>query len=132
MKKYVLKNYQLNFFGPLGTQSAVLTGNPKRVSLTTHQQTYHAQNPEKLLHDQLGLNLPVSQFYYWLRGLPAPQSRYTTNLDAYNHIMQLRQSGWRVVYQHFTNIGKIDLPDRIQLSNCQWQVRIKLTHWDIK
>lgn len=125
-------NYQLNFFGPLGTQSAVLTSDPKRVSLTTHQKTYHAQNPEKLLHNQLGLNLPVSQFYYWLRGLPAPQSRYTTNLDAYNRIMQLRQSGWRVVYQHFTNIGKIDLPDRIQLSNCQWQVRIKLTQWDIK
>ncbi|HEY2566203.1 MAG TPA: lipoprotein insertase outer membrane protein LolB [Candidatus Aquirickettsiella sp.] len=125
-------NYQLNFFGPLGTQSAVLTSNPKQVSLTTHQQTYHAQNPEKLLRDQLGLNLPVSQFYYWLRGLPAPQSRYTINLDAYNHIMQLRQSGWRVVYQHFTNIGKIDMPDRIQLSNCQWQVRIRLTHWDIK
>lgn len=125
-------NYQLNFFGPLGTQSAVLTGNSERVSLTTHQHTYHAQNPEKLLHDQLGLNLPVSQFYYWLRGLPAPQSRYTSNLDAYNHIMQLRQSGWRVVYQHFTNIGKVDLPDRIELSNCQWQIRIKLTDWDIK
>ena len=108
-------NYQLNFFGPLGSQGAVLTGSPKQVSLTTHQQTYHAQSPEQLLHDQLGLNLPVSQFYYWLRGLPAPQSRYTTNLDAYNRLMQLRQSGWRVVYRHFTNIGKIDLPDRIDL-----------------
>ena len=124
-------NYQLSFFGPLGSQGAVFIGSPKQISLTTHQQTYHAQSPEQLLHDQLGINLPVSQFYYWLRGLPAPQSRYNTNLDAYNRIMQLRQSGWRVVYRHFTNIGKIDLPDRIDLSNCQWQVRIILSHWDI-
>jgi outer membrane lipoprotein LolB len=118
--------YQLSFFGPLGTQSTVLTGNPSQVCLTTHQQTYTAQNPERLLQDQLGLNLPVSQLYYWLRGLPAPQSRYTTNLDAFNRIMQLRQSGWRVIYKHFTN-----LPDRIEMSNCQWQVRIVINHWDI-
>lgn len=124
--------YQLNFFGPLGTQSAVLKGTPSQVSLMTHQHTYYAQSPERLLFDQLGLNLPVSQFYYWLRGLPAPQSRYTFNLDAYNHVMQLRQSGWRVVYPHFINIDKIDLPDRIELSNNQWQVRILLNHWDIK
>jgi outer membrane lipoprotein LolB len=129
--KQIYSHYQLNFFGPLGLESAVLNGNPKQVSLTTHQQTYHAQSPERLLYDQLGLNLPVSQFYYWLRGLPAPQSRYTFNLDAYNRIMQLRQSGWRVVYTHFTNIGKIDLPDRIDLSNNRWQVRIVLNHWDI-
>lgn len=128
----IYSHYQLSFFGPLGSQGAVLNGNPNQVSLTTHQQTYHAQSPERLLYDQLGLNLPVSHFYYWLRGLPAPQSRYTFNLDAYNRIMQLRQSGWRVVYSHFTNIGKIDLPDRINLSNHQWQVRILLNHWDIK
>ena len=128
----IYPHYQLNLFGPLGTQSAVLTGNPYQISLTTQQKTYYAQTPEQLLHDQLGLNLPVSHFYYWLRGLPAPESRYTINLDAYNRIMQLRQSGWRIVYQHFTNIGKNDLPDRIKLSNCQWQVHIKLNHWDIK
>lgn len=125
-------SYQLSFFGPLGIQSAVLNGNPNHVTLITRQQTYHAQSPERLLYDQLGLNLPVSQFYYWLRGLPAPQSRFTFNLDAYNHIMQLRQSGWHVVYQHFTNVGKIDLPDRIRLSNDQWQVRIRLNHWEIQ
>lgn len=124
-------HYQLSFFGPLGSQSAVLTVSPKRVSLSTHQKTYHAQSPEQLLHDQLGLNLPLSYFYYWLRGLPAPQSRYTTHLDAYNRIMQLRQSGWRVVYTHFTNVGKVDLPDRIDLSNDQWRVRMVLNHWDI-
>lgn len=128
----IYPNYQLTFFGPLGTQGAVLTGNPYGVNLTTQQKTYHAHTPEQLLQNQLGLNLPVSHFYYWLRGLPAPESRYTSNLDAYNHIMQLRQSSWRVVYQHFTNIGTIDLPDRIELTNCQWKVRIKLTHWDIK
>jgi len=123
--------YQLIFFGPLGSQSAVLTGNPERVCLTTHRQTYTAQNPESLLADQLGLRLPISQLYYWLRGLPAPQSRYTTNLDAYNHLLKLRQSGWQVNYTHYSNSGVIDLPDRLEISNEKWQVRIAISHWDL-
>ncbi len=124
-------SYQLIFFGPLGSQSAVLAGSPERVCLTTHRQTYTAQSPESLLADKLGLRLPVSQLYYWLRGLPSPQSRYTTNLDAYNHLLKLRQSGWRVDYSHYTNNGVIDLPDRLEISNGQWQVRIAIAHWDL-
>ncbi len=123
--------YQLIFFGPLGSQSAVLTGNPERVCLTTHRQTYTAQNPEDLLAEQLDLRLPVSQLYYWLRGLPSPQSRYTTRLDAYNHLLKLRQSGWQVNYTHYTNNGAIDLPDRLEISNARWQVRIAISHWDL-
>ncbi len=123
--------YQLIFFGPLGSQSAVLAGNSERVCLTTHRQTYTAQNPESLLVDQLGLRLPVSQLYYWLRGLPAPQSRYTTNLDAYNHLLKLRQSGWCINYTHYTNKSTIDLPDRLEISNGEWQVRIVIHHWDL-
>lgn len=126
------RHYRLNFFGPLAAQSAVLIGNSQCVILKTYQHTYQAKNPEQLLQNQLGLNLPVSYFYYWLRGLPAPQSRYTVNLDAYNRVMQLRQSGWRVVYQHFTHLGKIDLPDRFDLFNNQWRIRIAINHWDIQ
>lgn len=122
--------YQLIFFGPLGTQSAVLVGNPERVCLTTNRHTYSAENPESLLAEQLGLRLPVSQLYYWLRGLPAPQSRYTSTLDAYNHLLKLRQSGWRVNYTHYTNSGVIDLPDRLEITNGQWQVRIAIADWD--
>lgn len=125
-------HYQLNFFGPIPTQSAVLIGNSQHVSLKTVQYTYQAKNPEQLLQHQLGLSLPASYFYYWLRGLPAPQFRYTMNLDAYNRVMQLRQSGWRIVYRHFTHFGDIDLPDQFDLFNGQWKIRVALNHWDIK
>lgn len=124
-------HYQLSFFGPLGTSSAVLSGNPNSVCLTTHQRTYTAKNPEQLLQNQLGLSLPVSQLYYWLRGLPAPQSRYTINLDAFNRLLKLRQSGWRISYHRYTNAGNRDVPDRIELSNCDWKIRISINHWYI-
>lgn len=123
-------NYQLRLFGPFGTQSILLLGNPKQVTLIAHNQTTCAQDAEHLLMQQAGLYLPVSQLYYWLRGLPAPQSRYTVNLDTYNRLLKLRQSGWRINYLHYTNSGTLDIPDHIELSNGQWQVRILITHWE--
>lgn len=124
-------NYQLRLFGPFGTQSILLSGNPQQVTLSAHNQTTTAQTAESLLTQQLGLYLPVSQLYYWLRGLPAPQSRYTINLDAYNRLLQLRQSHWRINYLHYTNVGRVDIPDRMVLSNAQWKVQIIITHWDL-
>jgi outer membrane lipoprotein LolB len=126
----VKTHYQLHLFGPLGTQSLLLYGHPDQVTLLTHHQTYKAQNAEQLLTQQLGLRLPVSQLYYWLRGLPAPQSRYTVTLDAYNRLLRLRQAGWRINYLHYTNSDKIDIPDRLLLTNLQWKVQILITHWD--
>jgi outer membrane lipoprotein LolB len=121
--------YQLRLFGPLGTSSILLLGNPQHVTLLTHNQTFTASNAEQLLAQQLNIHLPVSQLYYWLRGLPAPQTRYTMNLDAYNRLMQLRQSGWRISYLHYTNNGKLDIPDRLLLVNPQWKIQILITHW---
>ncbi len=124
-------NYDLRLFGPFGTQSILLSGNPQQVTLLAHNQTYTTQNAERLLSQQLGLHLPVSELYYWLRGLPAPQSRYTINLDAYNRLLKLRQSHWRINYLQYTNSRNIDIPDRIELSNGQWKVKILITHWDL-
>jgi outer membrane lipoprotein LolB len=123
-------NYQLHLFGPFGTQSVLLSGSPQRVTLIAHNQTTSAQNAERLLEQQLGLHLPVSQLYYWLRGLPAPQLRYTASLDAYNRLLKLRQSGWRIDYLQYTNSGKLDIPERIELSNAYWTVRIAITRWE--
>jgi len=124
------KNYQLRLFGPLGTHSVLLSGNLRQVTLFTHNQTTTAQNAEQLLAQQLGLHLPISQLHYWLRGLPAPQSRYAISLDAYNRSLTLRQSGWRINYTQYTNSGNVDIPERIELANRQWQVRVLITHWD--
>ena len=122
--------YQLRLFGPFGTQSILLTGTPTQVTLLAHNQTYTSANAEQLLAQQLGLHLPVLQLYYWLRGLPAPQSRYTMSLDAYNRLLKLRQSNWRINYLHYTNSGTVDVPDRLELFNAQWTVRIFITHWE--
>lgn len=124
-------NYELRLFGPFGSRGILLSGNPQQVTLFTRDKVFTADNAERLLSQQLGLHLPILPLYYWLRGLPAPQLRYTINLDAYNRLLKLRQSGWQIEYLHYSNVGKLDVPDQMILINPPWKIRLLITHWDI-
>jgi outer membrane lipoprotein LolB len=123
--------YTLALFGPLGVDRTELTGSPGQVTLTSGSRTITASSPEILLQQQTGWNLPVSDLYYWLRGLPAPKGHYARSFDMNNHIVHLRQDGWDIRYLRYLSINGVDLPDRLLLINSTFQVRIVITQWHI-
>jgi len=125
-------DYTIQIFGPLGINRIQLAGNSQQVTLQTASQTYNATSPELLIQQQLGWKLPVSNLYYWLRGLPAPNSRFTRSFDMNHHIVHLQQDGWDLKYLRYLSIKGIDLPDRILLSNSRWQIRIVVTDWQLQ
>jgi outer membrane lipoprotein LolB len=124
-------DYTIQLFGPLGIHRTQLAGNKQQVTLQTSDQTYSARNPEILLQQRTGWRLPVSNLYYWLRGLPAPNTRYIKTLDEQHHIVQLKQAGWDVQYLGYTPVKHLDLPERILLTNPQWQVRLVIHNWQL-
>lgn len=68
--------YDIRLSGPLGRGAARLTGREGAVSLeVAGQGRYQAESPEALLEEQLGWRLPVSHLLWWVRGLPAPDSK---------------------------------------------------------
>src|SRR5689334_13077573 len=63
------QNYHITLFGPLGSHSYELTGQPGKVELAaSNGQKFTANSPEQLLAQQAGWQLPVSNLYYWIRG----------------------------------------------------------------
>lgn len=124
-------NYTIQLFGPFGINRTQLIGNKQQVTLQTAKETSTARNPELLLQKRTGWRLPVSNLYYWLRGLPAPNARYTHVLDANNHLTQLNQAGWTVTYLRYSAVNNIDLPAQILLANPQWQVRLVIKQWQL-
>ena len=122
-------NYTLDIFGPLGVNRVQLSGNTTGVTLKTADHIYTADTPEQLLQQQLGWSLPVSNLYYWLRGLPSPGSRFGRSLDPNNHLVHLVQGGWDLLYLRYLSINGIDLPDRILIHNPQWQIRLLIRQW---
>lgn len=124
--------YTISFFGPLGVGGATLTGDAQDVTLTQNNgQTLKAKNPEALLQKALGWTLPVDALYYWIRGLSAPGSPKTTQLDTYNHLRILQQQGWTLHYLRYTGINGHDLPSLLTLQRDALFVKIVVSQWKI-
>lgn len=125
------QNYNLIMFGPLGINRVQLAGGPQGVTLQTGDQTYTAGDADQLLQQQLGWNIPVSNLYYWMRGLPATTSHARQYFDLNNHLVQLYQQGWHIIYLRYLAVNGIDMPNRILLTNAQLQAHIVITQWQL-
>ncbi len=122
--------YDIRLSGPLGRGAARLTGSPGKVSLeVANQGRYEAPTPEVLLEEQLGWNLPVSHLNWWVRGLPAPDSKSRLTLDAASRLANLDQDGWQVEYLSYAEQNGFWLPERIKLHGADLDVTLVIKEW---
>jgi outer membrane lipoprotein LolB len=124
-------NYQQTISGPLGMGAVRIIGSPTHVTFwKSPQQQYVATTPEVLMQEQLGWQLPVSDLYYWIRGLPVPGIADNKKLDAENHLVALQQQGWQINYLAYSDVNGIDLPTQIKLNNPMMNVKIVIRQWE--
>ncbi len=108
-------HYRLALYGPLGVGRTTLIGTDNGVTLQmSNGKVYSADSPEELMREQLGWSLPVSNLYYWVRGLPAPHTRHHQQFDAYHHVIEMQQQGWHIDYENYMQVGNFDLPAKIR------------------
>lgn len=122
--------YQIHVFGPLGVNSFELKGQPGYAELAMgNGKRLTASSPEEILKHETGWALPVSNMYYWIRGLSAPGSTGEQAFDRYHHLIQLKQSGWTIQYLNYTSVKNIDVPSKIFLYYPQLNVKIVISQW---
>ncbi len=122
--------YDIRLSGPLGRGAARLTGRPGKVSLeVANQGRFDAPDPETLLKDQLGWQLPVSHLVWWVRGLPAPDSKSSLTLDDDSRLSNLEQDGWRIEYLSYTEQNGYWLPERMKLHGQDLDVTLVIKDW---
>ena len=122
--------YDIRLSGPLGRGAARLTGRPGAVSLeVANQGRYEAPDPESLLEAQLGWKLPVSHLVWWVRGLPAPDSKSKLTLDGNSRLSNLEQDDWQIEYLSYTEQNGFWLPDRIKLHGKDLDVTLVVKDW---
>lgn len=119
--------------GPFNLGGVLIKGTPGQVTLIkSANEQYSASSPEALLQEQLNLRLPISNLYYWIRGIPVPGVAISQQqFDQANHLVSFRQSGWQINYLNFTTVNGIDLPSSMQLTSSQLQVKIVIKQWQI-
>ena len=122
--------FDIRLSGPLGRGATRLTGRPDAVALeVAGQGRFEAESPEALVESQLGWQLPVSNLLWWIRGLPAPDSRSRVELDGNGRLAHLQQDGWDVQYLNYSDENGFALPSRIKLAGRDLQITLVVKDW---
>jgi len=125
------ENYNMRFIAPLGQGTYELSGDVHKVSMLTADNRFlQANDPERLMLDNLGWNVPLNGLKYWIRGLPEPGTAPDNMiLDDKGRITDLQQSGWRISILRYAEIEGIDLPGKLFMQNDRFKLRLVIQDW---
>ena len=123
--------YDIRFSGPFGQGAMSLTGDAKRVVLSTSEGDIIGRNgPEQLMLDQLGWRVPISHLQFWVVGRPHPTDvSEKVEFDEYGRIKRLQQSDWRVDYRRYRHYQNLELPGKIFIENHRLSVKLVIDNW---
>nr|WP_081475710.1 lipoprotein insertase outer membrane protein LolB [Microbulbifer agarilyticus] len=111
-------NYRIHLSGPLGAGSTTITGAPNGVSLQKGSDpAVFASNPAQLTEQIMGWPLPVSEMFYWVRGLAAPGAVSGQRKNAEGLLQSLQQAGWQLNFSDYQVVGPYKLPSRIKAAS---------------
>jgi len=125
--------YDASVYGPFGSNRYELRGGDGSVQLhTADDRLLYADNAESLLRRNLGWGVPVAGFIYWIRGVPAPDSKpASVALDDHGRLTGLDQDGWQIRYEDYVRSGGLALPGRITLVRDDLHLKLVIHAWSV-
>lgn len=127
-------SYRIELSGSFGFGRTSIVGNDKLVSLLKGSETIAASdNPDELLRQQTGLQIPVSRLRYWALGLPSAQNTLPPangcgELKACD-IPSVESDGWVVTYPETVVVSNRILPRKIIAARPDLRLVIKISDW---
>ncbi len=127
------KDYAIRLSGPLGQGTTWIRGSDETVSL---EQAGHAplsaETPEELIYNALGWNLPISDLFYWVRGIPAPRTHITNQEKTEAGALAfLEQAGWQLTYSRYNAVGPWQLPGKIVARRDALKLTLVIKEWHL-
>lgn len=118
-------NYNMQLFGPFPGGSLKIHSQSGLVKLS-QGSGYIAHFQEHTVW-----SIPIDEMLYWIKGMPAPNSPAETTWDRDQHLVKLDQSGWQILYSHYTSNQGIDLPRKIEAHNPPLKIKIIVNDWQL-
>jgi len=124
--------YQIKLEGPFAQGGVTLDGDEEQVVLTmTSGEKIASTNPEELILDVVGWNLPVSALQDWVRGLPYDkQSIESIKYDAEGRITHLVQQGWNIEFLRYMPFDRYSMPAKIFIKHPDLSIRLVISSWN--
>lgn len=122
--------YNIRLTGPLGGKTVLISKQGSAVTYQEGNKIIKANNESELLAKKANINLPVSNLYYWVRGIPAPQSVSFSKKDNLNNYEMISQDGFTIIYsQYTTNENGVMLPKKIKITKQNLTIKIVIKSW---
>ncbi len=122
----------LKISGPFGQGGVVVEVKRDWIRLTRHDgQVQESNRPPVLLHQLLGVAVPLDKLHFWLLGVPAPGPVQLRRYGPDRRVNVLSQAGWRIEYQRYQSVDSGVLPEKLIMKGPEG-VRVKLIidHWE--
>lgn len=127
------QKYSIRLIGALGSGTLEIYGRPGYVGMVqSNGETHSATNAEQLIQKVLGWDIPVSPLRYWLQGQPVPGSKpQDIQFNSAGQLIYLRQQGWQIHYDKYTEQQGRSLPSRIILKHGTIQLKFLFPKWSV-
>ena len=126
------QQFDIKLTNILGSTLVSLTGDDTLTTLVADDKTYQDSNPERLLQQITGLNLPVSTMPILMKGqLPDTPGQYQFSEQGLLKSFKSFSSDWQVQYQKHTYQNQQWLPQSMLLSDQHNNIKLRITKWTL-
>lgn len=123
-------SYVFTVHAPVTGKTWKLSGDAQRAVLEgVDQQPLTGNDPERLLRDRLGWDVPLAELTAWVRGMRASGMPAQLQYDARNLPAVLDQAGWKVEYRDWFDDRSPALPRKVFASRGTARVRVAIEQW---
>lgn len=124
-------NDDISLYSPLGGQVASIKKNVEGVTLEDAKgYKISAPDAETLTQTTLGWRLPLTGLADWSLGRPTSGTIQASTWDELGHLSTLKQDGWDIEYQNYSEQNGRFLPNKILLKSEKLNLKLLVEVWE--
>lgn len=126
-------DYQITMSNLFGTPVIEMKKQGSTLWLRLEQeQEYWGSDPQALIQNLTGWQLPIDQMAYWLKGLPGDADYHLSNQGVIKTATLNTKPKWQLNYKQYQYWKTLLLPKKWVLTSEQNKVKLAISEWKIK
>ena len=120
----------IDVYSPVGGKVANIAKTADGVTLTDQKgHSISAHDAESLTDVTLGFKLPLTGLSDWALGKPTTSKIDAVTWDEKGQLLTLKQDGWDIGYENYTEINGLTLPNKIVLKSDKVNLKLLVEKW---
>ena len=120
----------IDVYSPVGGKLANINKNANGVTMIDQKgNSVKARDAESLTETTLGFRLPLSGLSDWAIGRPTASKIDASSWDSEGHLTNLKQDGWDISYENYSENNGLALPNKITLKSEKVNLKLIIEKW---